>query len=163
MKPERPALQLYLVRHAHALDGENDAARPLSHRGREQVRAMAALLSRGTAFQPAEIWHSPLARAAETASLLARELRSAARLREVPGLEPHDDPAALVPRINGLAIPVAIVGHEPHLSALATLLIDAGDDTPAVVMKKCAILACERTGPRGRWMLRWLVSPELLA
>jgi len=152
---------VYLIRHAHALDGADDAARPLSKRGREQVRSLARLLRTRDIFQPVAIWHSPLVRAQQTAELLVRHAGREISLMEMAGLMSGDDPRVMARRINRLHESVALVGHEPHLSALASLLV-AGAAEPAVfVLKKCAVLALERDD--GRWMVRWQVSPELLA
>jgi phosphohistidine phosphatase len=151
---------LYLIRHAHAIDGEIDATRPLSPRGEQQVRALADFLRGTDAFQPQEIWHSSLLRARQTAELLARRLKLSAPLTLMPDLEPEADPRAVARRLNATSRVVAVVGHEPHLSTLASLLVAGRMDPPAVLMKKCAALALD--GAAGLWMVRWHVSPELL-
>lgn len=152
---------LYLVRHAHALDAEIDPARPLSERGRRQVASLAGFLEVSGAFRPEEIWHSPLVRARETAQLFALELKLQAPLREMPDLQPEDDPAATVRRLKVVRRPVAIFGHEPHLSGLASLLAAGVLQPRAFVFKKCAVLMLE--SGEGNWKVRWQISPELLA
>jgi phosphohistidine phosphatase len=154
-------MNVYLIRHAHALDAEEDAVRPLSKRGQDQVRALAAFLKQKDAFQPAEMWHSSLVRARETAELLAQRLRLECPCSEMPDLEPDADPRAAARRIKASTRPVAVVGHEPHLSALASLLVAGKIEPPVFVMKKCAVLALEGAGPH--WMVRWHVSPEVIA
>ena len=153
-------MHLYLIRHAHALDGENDAARPLSPKGRKQIRSVARLLREAGVFDPAEIWHSPLRRAHETAAVLAKRLQSRARLREVAGLAPDDAADLIAKKLGDLRYPVAVVGHEPQLSALASLLVVEAAAPPRFKMKKCAVLRLDRVG--GGWTVRWLVSPELV-
>lgn len=152
---------LHLIRHAHAVDAPVDAARPLSPKGRTQVRQLGKFLRAREVFHPEEIWHSPLVRAQETASLLVRHLRRDLPLVLLPGLEPEDDPQAIARRLRTGTRSVAVVGHEPHLSALASLLIRGQAAPPAFVMKKCAVLTIEGTGRF--WMVRWHVSPELFA
>lgn len=152
---------LYLIRHAHALDGSDDAARPLSKRGREQIRVLARFLRGGGELCPEEIWHSPLVRACQTAELLARRLRVEVPLVRVDGLLPGDDPRRIARRLKSLSRTVALVGHEPHLSALASLLITGAAAPPVFVLKKSAIIALERVA--ARWVVRWHLSPELLA
>jgi phosphohistidine phosphatase len=154
-------LRLFLVRHAHALDGLDDAARPLSAKGRAQVKRLGKFLRASGAFAPDEIWHSPLVRARDTAALLARALRSAAPLRAVTGLRSADDPRRIARRLAKTRRALALVGHEPHLSALASLLVAGEAEPPILEMKKCAVLALERDATR--WVVRWQVSPELLA
>ena len=152
---------LYLVRHAHAVDATEDAARPLSPKGREQVRTLAKFLRKSGAFQPEEVWHSPLVRSHETAALLARQLKLNVPLVLQPGLEPEDQPEGVARRLRSATRSVAVVGHEPHLSALASLLVRGRAAPPAFVMKKCTALTLEGMGRC--WMVRWQVSPELLA
>lgn len=152
---------LYLIRHAHALDAEEDAIRPLSDRGRKQVRSLARFLGTTGIFQPEDVWHSALVRARETAQLLAQQLKLAAPLHEMPDLRPEDDPVATARRIKLVRRPLAIVGHEPHLSALSSLLVVGAAEPPAFVFKKAAVLALEPAGTH--WMVRWHLSPELLA
>jgi phosphohistidine phosphatase len=151
---------LYLVRHAHALDGDEDFSRPLSERGRAQVVALARFLRGRGAFQPREVWHSPLRRAQETAQLLVEQLDLRAARTEMPDLRPEDEPAAVARRLKLVRHPLAIVGHEPHLSALASLLVLGTTQRPAFVMKKCGVLALEPAGPL--WLVHWQLTPELL-
>lgn len=151
---------IYLIRHAHALAGKDDAARPLSKKGRAQVRAMARFLRKSAALGTHEFWHSPLVRSVDTARLLARGLEVRGTFSLVTGLLHDDDPAILAKKLNQLRQPVAVVGHEPHLSALASLLVTGRAKPPAFVLKKCAVLALEKEGRR--WAVRWQVSPEVL-
>lgn len=153
-------MHLYLIRHAHALDGDDDASRPLSPKGAKQVRALARLLRECDAFEAEEIWHSPLRRAEETAVLLAKRLKTPARLASVGGLRPADAANSILKRLNDLRHPVAVVGHEPHLSALASLLVAGKAVPPRFVLKKCAALRLDRVD--GVWAVRWQVSPELV-
>lgn len=153
-------MHLYLIRHAHAIDGTDDAARPLSAKGRSQIRALGRFLRGSGAFEAVEFWHSPLRRAEDTAILLAKRLKTKARLITVAGLRPGDTPDSIVKKILALRRPVALVGHEPHLSALASLLVAGKAAPPRFVLKKCAVLRLDRGG--GAWAVRWHVSPELV-
>ena len=154
-------MHVYLIRHAHAVDADEDPARPLSARGIEQTKVLAKFLKPSDAFAPEEIWHSPLARSRETAGLLAKHLRLRVALTLVSGLEPDDDAAVIAARLKSCTHPLAIVGHEPQLSALATLLVTGRREPVKFTMKKSAVLALEGIGPH--WSVRWHVSPELLA
>ncbi len=149
---------IYLIRHAHAVKGTEDAGRRLSKKGRGQVIKVAAFLRQGHLLGAREFWHSPLVRSRETAEQLVRRLKVRAKLVEVGGLEPEADPAVLARRLQRWRRSVAVVGHEPHLGALAALLLSGGTRAPFVVFRKCAVLTLERTGER--WLLRWQISPE---
>lgn len=151
---------LYLVRHAHALDDPNDAARRLSSRGRAEVMRLARWLQPSGAFEPTRVWYSPLVRAHETADLLLSELGVAARRAERTELEPEANPQLMAKAIAGETKPLALFGHEPHLSALASLLV-AGSAEPVVfTFRKATMLALEPVG-HSRWSVRWQLSPDL--
>ena len=150
-------MELHLIRHAHAEDTVPDEARRLSPRGRRQARALARRLRATGEFAPAEIWHSTLRRARETAELLA-PAAPGAPLREQTGLAPEDDPGAVVRRLARTRGPVAIVGHEPLLSALASQLVTGAADPVVFHVRKASALALTRVGRR--WVVRWFLPPE---
>ena len=151
---------LYLIRHAEAADLIPDHARPLTEHGREQVRALGKFLRNPKAFTPQEIWHSPLLRARQTAELLVREIGFKGPCREVRGLTPEDDPQDIAETLRAGARSIAVVGHEPHLSALGSLFVTGSAVPPVFVMKKGAALALECVGEQA--MVRWHVAPGLL-
>lgn len=152
-------MQIYLIRHAHAVDGENDAARPLSRKGREQIRRLGRFLRQTRVLEVREFWHSPLVRSRDTAKLLGQRLKVRPKLVEVTGLLYSDNPAIMAKRLGKVRHPVAVVGHEPHLGALLSLLV-AGSAKPALFeLRKCAVVALVRMN--GRWVLQWQISPDL--
>jgi len=150
-------MELFLIRHAHAEDTVPDAARRLSPRGRRQARALARRLRATGEFAPAELWHSTLRRARETAELLA-PAAPGAPCREITGLAPEDDPAAVARRLARTRAPVAIVAHEPLLSALASRLVTGAADPVVFDVRKASALALTRVGRR--WVVRWFLPPE---
>jgi phosphohistidine phosphatase len=153
-------MHLYLIRHAHALDGDNDDTRPLSRKGRKQVRTLARFLREAGAFEAEEIWHSPLRRARETSGLLAKHLKTKVKLTAIAGLRPEDPGDSVLEKLLETRQTVALVGHEPHLSALASLLVAGEAAPPRFVFKKCAALRLDRVADG--WAVRWQVSPELI-
>ena len=163
-------MKLFLVRHSQALADKDDLRRPLSARGAAVTRSVAAFLRpSGTLAEVRAVWHSPLVRARETAELLVKELVPDALLIETAGLLPEDDPVAVANRLERAEFAVVIVGHEPQLGALATLLVRGKLKPVGFEFKKSAILALEKSGGRhkksgrARWRVRWHFSPELLA
>jgi phosphohistidine phosphatase len=152
---------LYLIRHAHAVDGADDAARALSKKGRDQAKAMGEFLRQRELFAPTELWHSPLVRARETAELLADKAKLGARLVETGGLLPEDNPARIALRLERSDIDsLALVGHEPYMSALASLLVTGDAEPPRFAFRKCAVLALE--GIAQHWSVQWFVNPDLV-
>jgi phosphohistidine phosphatase len=153
-------MQLYLVRHAHAVTAEENPARPLSDRGREQVDQLVKYFRQSGTFNPDEIWCSSLVRSRETASLLAVGLNLQVSLLECPDLEPEADPRRALTRIAGATRNLAMVGHEPHLGMLAAQLLDGSRPLAPFIFKKGAVLALE--GHAGAWAVRWQISPDTL-
>ena len=153
---------IFLVRHAHAVTEEENPLRPLSARGRDECRRLVAFFQNNRAFTPSEFWHSPLVRARETAELL-RPIVPTAALRETTGLRPEDSPAKMAARLATLAPTqmLAIVGHEPQLSALAPLLISGRSGHAAFAVDKGAVLALASIDNH-TWDVQWHITPSLL-
>jgi phosphohistidine phosphatase len=120
-RPERRlgAVQLYLVRHAEAADGEPDELRPLTAEGRRAARELGErLVSDGV--RPDAVLTSPLLRARETAAELARPagLQAEADERLAPGATAEDVKAAA----NGRGETIVVVGHQPDCGKIAAEL-----------------------------------------
>ena len=112
----------YLVRHGTAAAGSDDRTRPLTPEGRAEVEATArALVARGA--EVAEIRHSGLVRARETAEILGRVLMPARGIRATTGLAPEDDPDVAAAELGLVAAPLMLVGHLPHLARLTAALV----------------------------------------
>ena len=144
------------MRHADAVSDEVDPVRPLSPKGRDQVARVCALLAKDPGFRPGRILHSSLERSRETAALLARGLGLKAPLVPTKGIEPEDDPSKIAAVLESAKGDVAVVGHEPHLGVLASLMVH-GPERPGVFypFPKAGVLALTRGG--GRWRSEWLV------
>ncbi len=163
-------MQLLVIRHGIAEDrdtfaasGRDDSERPLTSEGREKMRRGAAGLRRVVARIDV-LASSPYARAMQTARVVA----SAYGLGDVEALGALVPDAALYelpPWLEPLrdAQVVALVGHEPHLSALVTWLI-WGRGASRVELKKggAALVAFEARPTAGRGVLRWLLTPRQL-
>jgi phosphohistidine phosphatase len=113
-------MEVFLVRHAVAVahgTARTDAARALTKAGREDfavcVKGLEALDISFT-----ELVHSPLRRAAETAELLVPLLDG--RTRVDPALADRADAMDLA-TIAGER--TALVGHEPYMGQLASILV----------------------------------------
>ena len=143
------------MRHGEALSGAPDGRRPLSERGRTEVRAMAhRAIARGVAVT--WIYHSGILRAQLTAELVAAVLAPAEGVRELGGLCPDDDPFVVKAELEIAAQPVMLVSHLPYLGRLAGLLT-TGDAERAVMEFAPATLACMTRHPAG-WRLSWSIS-----
>jgi phosphohistidine phosphatase len=117
-------LDLYLVRHGDANDTPppglvGDAARHLSARGLAQAAAVARGL-RAAAVKPAQIWHSPLTRAVQTAEAIAAAL--GAPLIEDPALVPEAPPVLVAERLKQQRGVIVVVAHLPILPGITMVL-----------------------------------------
>ncbi|MCC5025080.1 MAG: histidine phosphatase family protein [Candidatus Synoicihabitans palmerolidicus] len=92
-------MRLCLIRHAHALRGENDTRRPLSERGRQTCAHVASFFRHNGRLRPGQLWHSPLTRATETAIGLATGLEADIPLVETDGITPLDNPMIMAQRL----------------------------------------------------------------
>lgn len=122
-------MRLYLLRHGHAPStGEagvaSDAERPLSERGRKDVRAAIEELRR-RGGRPALILHSPLRRAEQTAREAAALLQPATGTRIFMGLAntlPAGDLLSELRPHAEKAGELLAIGHQPQLGELVALL-----------------------------------------
>lgn len=136
-----------LVRHAHAIEaapGLADADRWLSGKGRKTARKVAAWLAKPKR-RPQVIWSSPLVRSVQTAEILASafDLTDAVHIRGelAPGRDPGDLLRAIAAHKE--PAPLALVGHEPSLSLIATSLLS---DPAWPGFRKGGVLAVEWAG-----------------
>jgi phosphohistidine phosphatase len=126
-------MQLYLLRHGIAVEPgtrgfEDDFARPLTPKGRRQLRKSAAAIKK-LASRFDLILSSPLARAKQTAEIVARKLNARKRLRFTSALAPGGSAANLIRQLERekpAPDTVLLVGHEPDMSRLVSLLTTGG-------------------------------------
>jgi phosphohistidine phosphatase len=149
-------VKIYLMRHADAVSDEIDPVRPLSAKGRDQVGRVCETLTQLGDFKPVQIWHSPLARSKETAALLDEGMKLRAPILLKPGLTPEDDPSRIAEVLESETREIAVVGHEPHLGVLASLMVH-GPSQPGVYypFPKAGVVALTREGKA--WKAKWLV------
>jgi phosphohistidine phosphatase len=160
-------MKLLVIRHAIAEEradfartGQHDDLRPLTAKGRRRMHRVA----NGLRLRVPDVRllaTSPLVRAVETADILAPVYPEAER-EEVEELAPdHELPAFLRwLRERGEGDPIAVVGHEPHLSHLVSWLL-AGRFTSFVQLKKgaaCLLTFLGEPAP-GEARLLWLLQP----
>jgi len=161
-------MNLYLLRHGIAVERdarryESDAERPLTTKGRRKLRhAAAAMRAMELSFDV--ILSSPLARARQTAELIAKALHCRHRLQLTEFLVPGSSAAGLVGRLRQLKPQSALlVGHEPDLSALVSRLLTGGRIL-AVRLKKGSLcrLSIERLQAGRCASLDWMLTPSQL-
>jgi phosphohistidine phosphatase len=162
-------MRLFLLRHAEAVPGTPDAERVLTKKGQLQVKCLVESLSLKTLSDVRAIEHSGFVRAVQTASRFVELTGLDLPLVPVPGLRPVDNEKRILKDIRLTHHDRLIVGHNPNLALLAGRLLGGGRSEVSVVLKKCALIALERTEgptkkhPLGKWCLLWLIDPSRLA
>lgn len=163
-------MELLIVRHGPAGDaaekaawrrsGRPDSERPLTQDGRKRTRAAAAGLARLAGGFDA-VATSPWARAAQTAGLVAKAL--SADLVESPALVPGRSPEDVLAWLGGRREKrLALVGHEPSLSRLASWLLTGNDRLVLRLKKPQALLLELKTLEPGAATLLWSLPPRAL-
>lgn len=160
-------MHLYLLRHGLAVEAGSpgyarDADRPLTPKGRCKLKDIAlAMDCLELSFDL--ILSSPYLRARQTAELVAEELESGRRLELCDALTPGGSPRKLVDFIQHLERApkeLLLVGHEPSLSELISLLISGHTDL-SITLKKGGLckLAIQSLQPSRCAVLEWLLTP----
>jgi len=163
-------MEFYFLRHAIAVDRDNsmferDSERPLSKDGiRKMQRIARAMHSLELSFDL--IYSSPYRRARETAEIVARELGLRSSLRFTPSLQTSADPKHLVKHLQEQkrgAQSILLVGHEPSLSNVISLLL-SGEENLMITLKKGGLckLRVERLRSGRCGSLEWLLTPRHL-
>ncbi|KPK66161.1 MAG: hypothetical protein AMS21_03040 [Gemmatimonas sp. SG8_38_2] len=157
-------MNLYLVRHGQAKSETLDPERPLTDVGVQTATRVARFLGKGEHVSVAEIRHSTKLRARQTAEIFSAEAGLRAPLLEMSGLEPMADVVANAAELSHVSHDLMIVGHLPHLSRLASLLVTGNADFDAFSFRECSVLHLRREedGAREVWRVVWLLYPGLI-
>jgi len=161
-------MKIYLLRHAQAAAAYPDSTRPLTEAGREHARSLADFLRRNAAMSPQVIWRSPYLRAKETADILIETLGlESSPLHVRDDLTPDSGPKDVLAEIPDLSGDVLIVGHNPHLSVLAALLLSGERGRVRIDLQTCNLVCLEwfsfpNYGETGPCALSWMLDPRML-
>jgi phosphohistidine phosphatase len=161
-------MNLYILRHGLAVERtpgvKFDKDRPLTVEGRKKIRRLAVILRKlGLSFDL--ILSSPFLRARQTAEIVAEVLDLSNKLEFSTHLAPRQAPNELVEELNrkGHALDdILLVGHEPDLSRLISILV-TGKPGLALELKKGGLVKLEIGTLRyGRCAtLQWLLPPKV--
>ena len=153
-------MKIYLMRHGHCpslLEAglKSDAMRPLSEKGRVDVRKAARYLA-AKGVRPGLILCSPLLRAQQTAQEVASVLgNSEVRAFEpLANIIPGAELARLATTTDWASPEVVLVGHMPQIAEAAAQVLNA-----ALNFSPAEIAAFEVTG-KGAASLLWKTAPD---
>jgi len=159
-------MEIYILRHGIAVDRgtpgyKKDSDRPLTNEGEEKMQQIAkAILAMDLKFDL--ILSSPYVRAQQTAQIVAAELDEEVTLTEF--LVPNGNALELIRELNDEKPQrVLLVGHEPHLSELISVLV-TGESDAAIELKKGGLckLSTDRLAFGQCATLNWLLTPKQL-
>ena len=162
-------MRIFLLRHAKAEPGYPDASRRLAAKGRRHAEALGCFWSGASPLPDSvRLWTSPLTRARETADLLVET--AAIKMVEAEqhtALEPESDPVGLVGSIREPMADLLVVGHNPNIATLASLLVSGERGRCRLRFKTCQLVCLEwlplpNHGNQGPAELSWSLDPRLL-
>lgn len=151
---------LYLVRHGEQQDAEHGLPDgPLSEKGKRQARALAERLS-GVPFTRA--WHSPLERAAETATIMTERMPALSSMPSsllmdcIPSGPTPDMPKAFEPFFGAITAEEIEAGEAQMADAVAEFLAPDREDRHDLLITHNFVIAWfvreVFDAPRWRWL-----------
>jgi phosphohistidine phosphatase len=161
-------MKIYLLRHAESGAGHPDSSRILSSRGRAHAQILGEFLNKKATPQPSVLWCSPYCRAQETSQIVLNAWGGPVTHRQnEERLEPEMNPTSLVADIQRLDQDVLLVGHNPNISILASLLLSAEHGRAHVNFQTCIMACFEQNlipdyGEVGPCELSWILDPREL-
>ncbi len=165
MKGENPGMELYLLRHGVAEDGNAhtpDEERALTSDGRRKLHQVLESAA-AAGLKPALILTSPLKRAVQSAEVAQAVLKDKKELLRTRALAPGATAAEVWDevRVHRDEPSLLLVGHNPLLSELSGYLLGSNDIQ--IHFKKGAILRIdlEHFPPRPKGVLRWYLTAKL--
>ncbi len=158
-------MDVYLVQHGVACAKDQDPQRPLNEQGRADVARMAGYLaSRGAGLiDPpiARVGHSGKLRASQTAEILAKAVCPRIEPAAGDAMGPNDDPRTVCDEVlaaRDQSGGILLVGHLPHLSRLAGLLLTDDAEKSPVRFANAAVLKLRPEGET--WTVAWYLTPD---
>lgn len=152
-------MKLYLVRHGESIATGVDDERPLSEKGREDIKRLARFIA-PLKLQVSYIFQSPKLRAQETAKILSSNLSITKGIETRIQLEALASVNDIYDEIALLNEDVVMVGHMPFMGKLVSKLVLGNENKDVVAFKAGSIICLERI-INEQWVIRWMLNPEL--
>jgi phosphohistidine phosphatase len=163
-------MDLFILRHGEAGQrvsaGRGDFQRSLTAAGQKEVSDIArSLKDLGTKFDV--VITSPLKRAHQTASIVAKTFKIEKKMEDWTELSPEGNRIDLYNKLSKLKqqSSVLVVGHEPYLSEMVSEIIFNGNNSGRIVLKKAGVARIRiiSSTPKLNGELRWLLTPKILS
>jgi len=157
-------MRLLIIRHAIAVPRGTpdipDDERPLTPEGEKKFRQAARGLAR-VQKRPDTLLSSPLPRAWRTAEIAAEAWGHLEPEKETALIDADFEAVARILATHPSDSTVAVVGHEPGLSALLARLLDT-EDADRLTFKKGGAALVELAGEPEGGRLIWYLPPRVL-
>ena len=137
-------MKVFLLRHSIAAYGGPDPDRPLTREGRHHAEALARFIRDNPFYNYTEIWCSPYLRARQTAKPFLDEQSCSISYQEMDCLVPFGEPMEVLSKLIEVHHSVLIVGHNPHLSQLARILMGMNQGHVHLPFKKSGLMAFKK-------------------
>jgi phosphohistidine phosphatase len=154
-------MRLYIVQHGDSVPKDIDRDRPLSDRGRTDIKRLTAWLSSHN-VQIAEILHSGKTRAKETAEILRPLLKSPSQIHESDGLAPNDSPEAFLYQLRDLKKDMLVAGHMPFVARTVSQALTGAPDRQLVEFVPGSVAGVVRSDGAS-WRLFMFARPEFFS
>jgi len=161
-------MMLYILRHAAAEEASpagDDGARRLTERSKEKMRGAAAGL-RELELRFDAILTSPLVRAAQTAEIVSAAYGNEPQPQVLPALASGATAADAVAALRAFSKyeNVLIVGHEPQLTAIASIVLAGSAGAVHLRLKTGGCIAIDPPArmDRGGGELLWMLTHRQL-
>jgi len=154
-------MNIYLMQHGKPVPKEKNPDKPLSDRGRDDVRKMADFLKKA-GIQVETVFHSGKTRARQTAEIINSKINPGKESQKREGLSPLDDVKAIAEGIKQGQKDFMIVGHLPHLGKLISLLITGSDSSQVVSFQQGGVVCLRTNEEEKNWAIAWMLVPEII-
>ena len=152
-------MKIYLMQHGEALSKQEDPDRPLSDKGKADVKKMAEFLD-ASDLRVEKIFHSGKTRARQTAELVSAAFAGFASIEACDGIAPNDDVKAFADVIGAQPADRLVVGHLPFMAKLVSHLCIQDEDQALVAYQPGTLVCLEYSDDQ--WAINWMIRPELL-
>ena len=154
------AQKIILARHGESTSTIENPERPLAITGRQHAEQMASWVN-GCGYGADEIVHSSKLRARQTAKIFGSRLGlHAAHVREMSGLNPHDDPAPVAETVQVERRSIMVVSHLPFLNRLVSLLSAGDPDRLQFQFSDAGVVILAKVS--GGWRIEAVVGHEMV-
>jgi len=154
------AQKIILARHGESTSTLDNPERPLAITGRQHAEQMATWLD-GCGYGVEEILHSSKLRARQTAKIFGSRLGlHAAHVREMSGLNPHDDPAPAADTFEADRRSIMLVSHLPFLNRLASFLLIGDRDRLQFQFSDAGVVILARVS--GGWRIEAVIGHQMV-